>query len=571
MGDNGADQGEGKHVSIPIRPVSVASTTTTSSSLKRRSSLIFQDDKRVSAALSGTLADPSVRLNVTWYQIKYRIPKPLPWKDRIRRREPTAWKEILRSVSGQAKPGETIGIMGASGAGKSTLLNVLAGRIGVGEITGTIRVNGKPRADNWKRVVAYVEQDDIMYRTLTVRETITFAANLKLPGHLTKEQRKERVDAVMTALGLMPVADTIIGDQEHRGVSGGERKRVSIGIELITDPRLIFLDEPTSGLDSFTAMSVIETLTDLATQDRRTILMTIHQPRANILRLFSKILLLSQGKIIFYGSIGEAIDHFRGQGLPCPTMENPADFFLDQITVDLRDPEAREVSQARVNRLHAAWEAIENERLDEEVRRSGEQSVVQPTEADSERRKRKKEEWPTSWGMEFTYLMQRNFRTSFRDRQSIIATIVQTIVVFLLLGFVFFQLPDDFAGVQGRIGLLFFIPINMAFTIIQPLIVIFALDRAIILRERSSKTYRTSAAYLARFVSLLPLRAVLTIAFSAALYWLVGLRTDGFQYFLIFTGFLLLIALCSICLGLFIAATVPTVEVGQVIVIRSKQ
>lgn len=135
-----------------------------------------------------------------------------------------------------------IAIMGSSGAGKTTLLNVLAGRVATGDIEGEILVNSRPRGQNWKRVVGYVEQDDVMYRTLTVRETITFAALLRLPRYFTKEQKKARVEEVITELGLAKCANTIIGDEENRGISGGERKRVAIGIELVTNPRLLFLD-----------------------------------------------------------------------------------------------------------------------------------------------------------------------------------------------------------------------------------------------------------------------------------------------------------------------------------------
>ena len=165
------------------------------------------------------------------------------------------------------------------------------------------------------------------------------------------------MEEVINGLGLAHIAKTKIGDNLHRGISGGERKRVSIGVELVSDPRLIFLDEPTSGLDAFTAHYIVESIKRLAEDEFRTILMTIHQPRANILQLFDKILLLSQGKTVFFGNLDDALAHFEKCGYECPRHDNPADFFLDTISIDNRSPEAREESQARVDGLIAAWES----------------------------------------------------------------------------------------------------------------------------------------------------------------------------------------------------------------------
>ena len=136
--------------------------------------------------------------------------------------------------------------------------------------------------------------------------------------------------------------NSLIGSAEKRGISGGERKRVSICNELVADPRLIFMDEPTSGLDSFTALTICEALKEYVERDRETILMTIHQPRLNLLRLFSAIIILSQGKVVFFGSVDEALDHFASLGYHCPEGENPADYFLDLATVSNKSPEEHE-------------------------------------------------------------------------------------------------------------------------------------------------------------------------------------------------------------------------------------
>jgi ABC-type multidrug transport system ATPase subunit len=180
----------------------------------------------------------------------------------------------------------------------------LAGRVNGGKISGTILVNGRLRPPSaWQNIIGYVEQDDLMYENLTVYETLRYAAMLRLPQSMSTAEKMERVDEVVRSLSLEKCLHTRIGDSELRGVSGGERKRVSIGVELVTKPRLLFLDEPTSGLDSFTAGKIVQCIRGLAERDQSTVLLTIHQPREHILSLFSKIILLSHGKLVFFGNV----------------------------------------------------------------------------------------------------------------------------------------------------------------------------------------------------------------------------------------------------------------------------
>lgn len=326
---------------------------------------------------------------------------------------------------------------------------------------------------------------------------------------------------------------------------------------MVTQPRLIFLDEPTTGLDAFTAQTIVQTMQDLAHIDKRTLLVTIHQPRANILHLFDRILLLSGGKTVFFGKIEECLDFFAENGYPCPQLENPADFFIDTITIDFRSEEGRQSSTERVQRLQAAWEQIQPA--------CDPPNLIEDEDKKDKKGKKNDEEfveWPCLWTTEFRHLFVRSYRILARDVQIIVAQVMSNLILALLIGFIFFQLPDTFAGVQGRIGVLFFIPVNLTFTIVTPLIAMFALDRAIILRERYSAIYRISAAYLARFCSLVPSRMIITVFYSLIVYWIIGLQ-PAFIRFLIFCGFLLLATLDAICLGMFIASIAPSVELGQ--------
>ena len=174
------------------------------------------------------------------------------------RGKPASVKPLLNDVSGEACDGDILAVLGASGAGKSTLIDALAGR--VGSLRGTVTLNGEKILQTrlLKVISAYVMQDDLLFPMLTVKETLMFASEFRLPRSLSKSKKMERVQTLIDKLGLRNAADTIIGDEGHRGVSGGERRRVSIGIDIIHDPILLFLDEPTSGLDSTNAYMVVQ-------------------------------------------------------------------------------------------------------------------------------------------------------------------------------------------------------------------------------------------------------------------------------------------------------------------------
>ncbi|KAJ2602876.1 hypothetical protein EV177_006760, partial [Coemansia sp. RSA 1804] len=209
---------------------------------------------------------------LSWSDISYDVPV----KDGVRR--------LLHNVSGSIYPGEVVAIMGASGAGKTTLLNVLSGRVQGGKLFGDIKFNGAKRNPHtFKRMLAYVEQDDLMHSTLTVEETLSISAKLRLPNtKYTNQDKQQRVEEVMRQLRLSHITNSRIGGEGKRGISGGERKRVSIGVELVTEPSLLVLDEPSSGLDSSSAEMVVQLTKDMAHERNLCTLMTIHQPSAEM-------------------------------------------------------------------------------------------------------------------------------------------------------------------------------------------------------------------------------------------------------------------------------------------------
>jgi ABC-type multidrug transport system ATPase subunit len=210
-------------------------------------------------------------------------------------------------------------------------LNLLCRRLHGSLVTryrysGNLLFNNALPSDNVIRALtSYVVQDDsALLPSLTVRETLHFAAIIRLPQHMTKSQKLARAEEVLSLLGLKHCADTLVGSEFVKGISGGERRRVSIAIQILTDPKILMLDEPSSGLDANTAHGMMELLQALA-EEGRTIICTIHQSRSDLFPLFGNLLLLAHGgRMAYSGKASEMVEYFTEAGYPCPTFANPA-------------------------------------------------------------------------------------------------------------------------------------------------------------------------------------------------------------------------------------------------------
>lgn len=239
-------------------------------------------------------------------------------------------KNILQGASGMVHPGQVMAIMGPSGAGKTTLLDILARRTKSGKSSGSIFINGREVSpSHYKKLIGYVDQEEVMIPTLTVYETILYSALLRLPRSMSNEAKKFRVMEVMQELNIDTIKDVKIGQPGARSISGGERRRVAIACELVTSPSILFLDEPTSGLDAYNAFNVVECLVALAKNYKRTVVFTIHQPRSNIVTLFDQLVLIASGRVIYSGPQEESQTYFKQIGYPCPPGFNIADYMID--------------------------------------------------------------------------------------------------------------------------------------------------------------------------------------------------------------------------------------------------
>ena len=236
-------------------------------------------------------------------------------------------KTILKGITGMVCPGELLAMLGPSGSGKTTLLSALGGRLH-GKLTGKITYNDQPFSGSIKRRTGFVAQNDILYPHLTVTETLLFTALLRLPNSLTYTEKYQHVEQVIAELGLTRCRNSMIGGPLVRGISGGEKKRVSIAQEMLINPCLLLLDEPTSGLDSTTAQRILTTIKRLANSGR-TIITTIHQPSSRLYHMFDKVVLLSEGSLIYNGPASTALEYFSSIGFSTSVTVNPADLLLD--------------------------------------------------------------------------------------------------------------------------------------------------------------------------------------------------------------------------------------------------
>ncbi|GFO21177.1 ATP-binding cassette sub-family g member 2 [Plakobranchus ocellatus] len=375
-------------------------------------------------------------------------------------------KQILTNISAVFKQGMSA-IMGPTGSGKSSFLDVLAGRKDPAGVRGHLLLDGKPVPENFKCMVGYVVQDDVVMGTLTVRENFAFSAALRLPSSVKAEERKQRVKQVIKDLGLSRCADTKVGNEFIRGVSGGERKRCNIGMELIISPPVLFLDEPTTGLDANTANTVLMFLRRLSRKGR-TIIFSIHQPRFSIYRLFDNLLLLSQGVTVYHGPAREALDFFQTQ-----EHNNPPDFFLDVINGDLRalsddqavddDLESEPVSQH--DKLVDGYRKSRwNQMLQSEVN-----GIFSEFESNGGNKgdKHEKIEYASGFGQQAGVLAVRSLRNLTRNPATAGITIGSTLLFSIIISLIFWQLGDSKSdGFTDREGVLFFLIMYQMFFVL---------------------------------------------------------------------------------------------------------
>lgn len=239
-------------------------------------------------------------------------------------------KHLMRCVTGKLMPGRVSAVMGPSGAGKTTFLSALTGKAHGCMMSGMVLINGKVESiQSYKKIIGFVPQDDIVHGNLTVEENLWFSARCRLAADLPKPEKVLVVERVIESLGLQPVRDSLVGTVEKRGISGGQRKRVNVGLEMVMEPSLLILDEPTSGLDSSSSQLLLRALRREALEGVN-ICMVVHQPSYTLFRMFDDLILLAKGGLtVYHGSVKKVEEYFSGLGINVPERVNPPDYYID--------------------------------------------------------------------------------------------------------------------------------------------------------------------------------------------------------------------------------------------------
>ena len=452
-------------------------------------------------------------------------------------------KKILDDVSATMTSGTLTAILGASGSGKTTFLNILAHRMNSKRLqkTGTIRYNGNATLSSIRS--AYVMQQDILLATLTARETLHYAAELRLPPPTTAAERRKIVDEVILELGLKECADTRIGDNEHKGCSGGEKRRTSLGVQLLANPSVLFLDEVTTGLDATSAHQLVRTLKQLA-RNGRTIITTIHQPRSEIWGLFDNLVLLTGGVPVYCGPAEKSLEYFEQQGYPIPPFVNPAEHLIELAAIDSRSPELESISTARVAGLKQTWK---DKPLAIPV---ATEQTERPPEVNGS------EHAPMRAGFLRQVRVQtaRAFKTTYRDPLGMSGTLVEAALLAVLTGWIFFSLDGSLAGIRSREGALYIASGLQGYLILLFETYRLTLEIGLFDRERAENVVGVAAFLisrrLARFVTEdLPIPLIFSIIF----YFMVGLRPIASE-FLIFFSVLFLNQLLAVTIAMFCVA-----------------
>ncbi|KAE9346207.1 Protein white [Phytophthora fragariae] len=459
-------------------------------------------------------------------------------------------KRILSNVSGAARPGQLLVIMGPSGAGKSSLLDCLSGRNSA--VEGAITANGVQWSRRLRRFSAYVTQDDMFYATITVREHLVFQARLRMGPRTTAEQHEQRVDTVLEELGLAKCRDTLIGGVRVRGISGGERKRLSFATEILTNPSLLFVDEPTSGLDSFMADAVMVQLQQLA-REGRTVITTVHQPSSELFMLFDTLYLLCDGVTVYNGKASDAVAYFAEQGYQCPGFVNPTDFFMRQLVVLDREKDA--VGVKRLELLKDEWERRDAGLVD--ARSSGD--VVLIDEADGYQDSKRLGPWA-----QMQVLSSRNVLRLVRDRISFRENFFLQLFISAIVGLIYLQLDIDQTGIQNLAGAFFVIIVNQIFTTSSPLFIAIPTELPMVLHEHKSGLYRLSVWYAAKILSELPLQVFMPFVFFVPTYFLIGIG-HGFVTYISLQLFVVLLNFGAVGVGYMVSCLCRRVEIAPIV------
>ncbi|GMI99318.1 ATP-binding cassette G10 [Hibiscus trionum] len=457
--------------------------------------------------------DMKIQYEIKAKKLSYWLTRPVDdliswcfWRDAT-----ATSKCILKNVNCEARPGEILAIAGPSGAGKTTLLEALAGIIPPAKLSGNVLVNNKAMdPGHFRRVSGYIAQDEFLFPVLTVEETLMYSARLRLRD--PHDKAVIRVKELLQELGLERVANARIGDESNRGISGGEKRRVSIGVDLVHDPAVLLLDEPTSGLDSASALHVAMLLKSMAAKQGKTIVLTVHQPGFRILELFDRMLLLSNGTVLHHGPLHLLEQRLRFKGHSIPRHVNVLEFAIDVTEALVMDTEESEDEDI--------------EQVCDDIRRNLQLGNVEIEEHNIC--------YANSQFKEILILGQRFSNNIYRTKQLFVGRTVQALLAGIVLGTIFMNAASDSmrSKLQTEIG---FFAFSLTFLLSSTTegLPIYLQERRILMRETSRGAYRISSYVISNTMVFIPFLLFVALLYTSPVYWLVGLRReiDAFVYF----------------------------------------
>ncbi|ORY87663.1 putative ABC transporter [Protomyces lactucae-debilis] len=409
---------------------------------------------------------------------------------------------LIDNITGYATAGELLALMGPSGSGKTTLLNVLAHREATkgGHLSGSTYVNHAPISKAaFRHLSAFVEQEDALIGSLTVDETMEFAAKLSLGRSVSKTERKMRIEELLTSFGLENQKHALVGSALRKGISGGQKRRLSVAAQLIGKPSILLLDEPTSGLDSVASFEVIKFIKDFAQTHGLIVVVSIHQPSNKTFELFDKLLLLADGKTCYNGERSELLPWLADLNLNVPQHVSPIEFALDLVNSDFGSTHARLLQEACCNAAQTA------PRL-----KKGSDSIYLPNETSR-----------SAWHATLV-LLQRSWIKSYRDIVAYWIRVVMYAALGVLMGTVWLRLPAEEQSIQPFISAIFFGGAFMSFMAVAYVPAVIE-DITAYQHEHANGLYGPVPFVISNSLIGIPYLFGIALLFSMIAYWLSNL------------------------------------------------